>query len=93
MKFSSILFVFLVFETVFCYEAQSGLKFMLIFLLQCFECVHVSTCLFSDFFIFIYFLRKTLVVTFSRLALNLEPFCLNSQVLGFSVSVPGLNLF
>lgn len=85
------LIYFLVFERVFCYEEQSGLEFMLIFLLQYFEYVHVSACLLPVlFFIFIYFLRKSLV-TFSRLALNLEPFCLNSQVLGFSVSVPGLN--
>lgn len=86
------LIYFLDFERVFCYEAQSGLEFMLIFLLQYFEYVHVSACLFPVlFFIFIYSLRKSLVVTFSRLALNLEPFCLNSQVLGLPVSVPGLN--
>lgn len=86
------LIYFLVFERVFCYEDQSGLEFMLIFLLQYFEYVHVSASLFPVlFFIFIYFLRKSLVVTFPRLALNLEPFCLNSQVLGLPVSVPGLN--
>lgn len=54
----------------------------------------VCTCigmLVSCFALYFYFLRKSLVVTFSRLALNLEPFCLNSQVLGLPVSVPGLN--
>lgn len=86
------LIYFLVFERVFCYEAQSGLEFMLILLLQYFEYVHISTCLFPVlFFIFIYFLRKSLVVTFYRLALNLELFCLNPQVLGLPGSVPGLN--
>lgn len=45
------------------------------------------------FFIFIYFLRKSLAITFSRLALNLEPLCLNSPVLGLPVSVPRLNCF